>query len=265
MLSALKQHWPEYLIEAACLGLFMISACVFGILFEFPGSRVHQALPHPFLRQVLTGLAMGSTAVALIFSPMGKRSGAHMNPSVTLTFLRLGKVAPWDAFFYVVLQFVGAIVGVLLVFAAAREMLSHPAVNYVATMPGPSGVRAAFFGELLISFLLMAVILPVSNTRRLNRYTGLFAGVLVATYITFEAPISGMSMNPARTFGSAFWAHAWTALWVYFTAPVIGMLLAAELYVRRIGAQRVFCAKLHHHNGQRCIFRCNFSALEPPK
>jgi len=85
---------------------------------------------------------------------------------------------------------------------------------------------------------------------------------LVAVYITFEAPISGMSMNPARTFGSAYWAHAWTALWIYFTAPPLGMLLAAELYLRIRGAHRVFCAKLHHHNSARCIFRCNFSALE---
>ena len=253
------------MFEAACLGLFMVSACAFGILFEYPGSRVHQALPDPFLRRVLIGLAMGGTAVALIFSPMGKRSGAHMNPAITLTFLRLGKAVPWDAFFYGAAQFAGGVAGVLLVSAVTREMLSHPAVNYVATLPGPLGVRAAFLAEVLISFLLMIVILLVSNTRTLNRYTGLFAGLLVAAYITFEAPISGMSMNPARTFGSAFWAHTWTALWIYFTAPVIGMLLAAELYVRLMGSQRVFCAKLHHHNGQRCIFRCNYAALESPK
>ena len=141
-------------------------------------------------------------------------------------------------------------------------MLSHPSVNYVATLPGAAGVRAAFFGEFLISLVLMTVILYASNTRTLSRYTGLFAGVLVAAYITFEAPISGMSMNPARTLGSAFWAHAWTALWIYFTAPPLGMLLAAELYVRLRGAHRVFCAKLHHHNAQRCIFRCDFATLE---
>ena len=211
MWNALKQHWPEYLIEAACLGLFMVSACSFGVLLEYPGSAVHQALPDPFVRRVLMGLAMGGTAVALIFSPWGKRSGAHMNPSTTLTFFRLGKVAPWDAFFYVVSQFLGGIAGVLIVAAVAREMLGHPMVNYVATQPGSAGARTAFFAELIISFLLMAVILHVSNTRSLSRYTGLFAGVLVAAYITFEAPISGMSMNPARTFGSAYWAHAWTA------------------------------------------------------
>jgi aquaporin Z len=265
MINALKEHWPEYLIEATLLGLFMVSACSFGILFEYPGSPVHQALPNPFLRLALTGLAMGATAIALICSPIGKRSGAHMNPSVTLTFFRLGKVAPWDAVFYVVSQFIGGVAGVLLVVAVAREMLGHPAVNYVATQPGARGVLAAFVGEIVISFILLSVVLHVSNSRSLARFTGLFAGALVALYITFEAPISGMSMNPARTFGSAYWAHSWTALWIYFTAPPIGMLLAAELYTRLRGAKQVYCAKFHHTNEQRCIFRCNFPALQAHK
>ncbi len=240
----------------------MVSACSFGMLFEHPVSAVHQALPDPFVRRVLTGLAMGGTAVALIFSPIGKRSGAHMNPAITFTFFRLGKIAWWDAFFYVFAQFLGGIGGVLVVAVVAREMLRHPSVNYVATLPGAAGVSAAFFAEFLISLVLMTVVLYASNTRTLSRYTGLFAGVLVAAYITFEAPLSGMSMNPARTLGSAFWAHAWTALWIYFIAPPLGMLLAAELYVRLRGTHRVFCAKLHHHNAQRCIFHCDFASLE---
>jgi len=77
-------------------------------------------------------------------------------------------------------------------------------------------------------------------------------------YISIEAPVSGMSMNPARTAGSAFSAWNWTAIWIYFTAPPLGMLTAAELYIRSHGAQRVLCAKLHHENQERCIFRCNY-------
>jgi len=84
---------------------------------------------------------------------------------------------------------------------------------------------------------------------------------LVATYITFESPISGMSMNPARTFGSAVVAHTWTALWVYFTAPPLGMLLAAQIYIRLKSSRSVACAKLSHYNNTRCIFRCNFNQL----
>jgi aquaporin Z len=104
----------------------------------------------------------------------------------------------------------------------------------------------------------MLVVLIVSNHPKLNAWTGVFAGVLVAVYIAVEAPLSGMSMNPARSFASALPAHLWTDFWIYFTAPLLGMLLAAECYVRLPGAHHVLCAKLHHHNNTRCIFRCNF-------
>jgi aquaporin Z len=257
MSEALKTHWPEYLMEAAALGLFMVSACTFGVLLEYPGSPVHRAIATPFARHLLAGLAMGLTAIAIIYSPWGQQSGAHMNPSITLTFLRLGKVKRWDAVFYIAAQFVGGAAGVLLAWLVLGGLLSHPAVHYVATLPGMAGVAAAFVAELLISFGLMAVVLVVTNTPRLASKTGLFAGALVATYITLESPISGMSMNPARTFGSALWARDWTALWIYFTAPPLGMLLAAELYARWKGRASVSCAKLHHQNNRRCIF-CGF-------
>src|SRR5262245_4173159 len=105
MNSAWKRHWPEYLMEAGERGRFRISACFFVVLLEHPASPVHQAIPSPMLRRVLMGLAMGSTAVAIIFSPLGKRSGAHFNPAVTFTFWRLKKVGGADAAAYVLFQF----------------------------------------------------------------------------------------------------------------------------------------------------------------
>jgi len=105
----------------------------------------------------------------------------------------------------------------------------------------------------------MTVVLNVSNTPHLARFTGVFAGCLVATYITFEGPFSGMSMNPARTFGSAFVGDLWTGLWIYFTAPVLAMQVAALIYQR--SQRTVYCAKYHHYNRQRCIFNCRFPEL----
>lgn len=256
MAAAVRQHWPEYLMEAAGLGLFMVSACTFGTLLEHPASFVHQAVANPVWRRLLMGLVMALTAIGLIYSPWGKQSGAHLNPAVTLTFWRLGKVAGWDAAFYVTAQFVGGVVGVLLAAAVLGQALAAPPVHYVVTRPGPSGAGIAFVAEAVITFLLMSVILAATNTPRLARYTGLFAGTLVAMYITLEAPLSGMSMNPARTFGSALPARIWTALWIYFTAPPLGMLLAAEVYGRCRGRRHVICAKLHHQNTKRCIFAC---------
>ena len=187
----------------------------------------------------------------VLYSRWGKQSGAHFNPTVTLTFVRLGKVASWDALFYVLAQLIGGIIGVLLASAVLGAALAQPPVHYVVTLPGMGGVGVAFTAEVAITFLLMSVILGATNTPRLARYTGLFAGALVATYITVEAPLSGMNMNPARTFASAAPAQAWMALWVYFSAPLVGMLCAAEIYVRRYGLHQVLCAKLHHQNTRR--------------
>ena len=260
MRDALKRHWPEYLMEAACLGLFMISAFTFGAILEHPASPLHEAIPYSLLRRFLMGIAMGSTAILIIYSPWGKQSRAHINPSTTLTFLRLGKVTKWDAIFYVIAQFGGGVTGALLATAVLSAWVSHPSVNYVVTMPGSAGIAAAFVAEVAITFILMSVILRVSNNTRLHKLTGLCAGALVATYITLEAPISGMSMNPARTLASAVPAHYWTALWLYFTAPVIGMLVAAEVHLRS-RSPRIACAKLHHENPKRCIF-CGKPASE---
>jgi aquaporin Z len=255
---------PEYAIEAALLGIFMISACGFVVLLEHPASVVHRMLSDPGMRRILMGLAMGSTAVALIYSPLGKRSGAHMNPAVTLTFARLGKVAPRDAALYAAAQFAGGIAGVLVASLAFGERLADRATNYAATLPGPPGVVVAFGAEALITFVLMWVILVVSNHPHRAHLTGLCAGLLVALYIAVEAPLSGMSMNPARTLGSAVFAGDWTALWVYFTAPPLGMLAAAELYLRRRGRDAVFCAKLRH--AEPCLF-CDWQGrgAEPQK
>ncbi|MBI4527819.1 MAG: aquaporin [Deltaproteobacteria bacterium] len=261
MRDALKRHWPEYLIEAACLGLFMVSAFTFGTILEHPASPVRQTVPNPLMRRFLMGLAMGSSAIAIIYSRWGKQSGGHINPSTTLTFYRLGKVAPWDTLFYIVFQFIGGLTGALLASVVLSGWVSHPSVHYVVTTPGTAGAGVAFIAETGITFILMTVILNVSNNMRLHKFTGLCAGALVATYITFEAPVSGMSMNPARTFASAVPAHHWTALWVYVTAPVIGMLAAAEVYVRLNGTQSVACAKLHHQNHTRCIF-CGKAAAQ---
>jgi len=256
--EVVREHWPEYLMEAAGLGLFMMSAAVVTSLLEYPHSPLYDLLPDPILRRVLIGIAMGLTAIGIIYSPWGKRSGAHLNPAVTVTFFRLGKVQGLDALFYVLAQFVGGLIGLLLAAMAIGMAIEYPTVNYVVTVPGLNGAGIAFVAEVCISFGLMLIVLIVSNQTKLHAWTGLFAGALVASYIAVEAPLSGMSMNPARSFASALPAHLWTDFWVYLTAPLLGMLLAAECYVRFLGAHRVLCAKLHHHNNTRCIFRCTF-------
>jgi aquaporin Z len=125
---------------------------------------------------------MGLTAIVLIHSPWGKRSGAHMNPAVTLTFLRLGKTGGWDALFYIVAQVVGGTLGVILVAALFGRAFTSAPVNYATTMPGQGGPTVAFIAEGVISAVLMFVILSLSATERFARFTGFAAGILVALY-----------------------------------------------------------------------------------
>jgi aquaporin Z len=182
-----------------------------------------------------------------------------MNPALTFTYWRLGKIEGRDALFYFAAQFAGGLAGVAACALAIGEWARAPEVRYAATIPGPGYTAAVAFGaELLISFVLMSVVLLASNHRRWASWTGCCCGALVALFISVESPISGMSMNPARTIGSAVPAHVYTALWVYLVAPLAGMLGAAECYVRARGAEAVLCCKLHHAPGVECIFRCNF-------
>lgn len=250
MSDALRAHWPEYLMEAAGLAAFMISACGFAVLLFHPASRLHAALGSDLARRTVMGLAMGATAVVLVYSPWGRRSGGHLNPSVTLAFLRLGKISGADAAGYVGAQLAGGIAGVALSWALLGDRLGHPSTRFVATLPGPAGPLVAFAAELTISFVLMLVVLRVSSSRHM-RLTGLCAGLLVALYITVEAPLSGMSMNPARSLGSAAFAGTLSSLWIYFVAPPLGMQLAALLAP---AAARRGCAKLDHPADRPCIF-----------
>ena len=257
---ALRVHWREYLIEAAGLGAFMLSALGFTLLLEHPASALRAGLPDPLVRRALMGCAMGLTLIALVYNPLGQRSGAHFNPVFTFTFWRLGKVDSADALFYALAQFAGGALGVAALAAGFDAVLADAHVQYAVTAPGAAGVAAAFAGEVAIAFSQMLLVLCVSNTRRLNAYTGVFAAFGVAAYITLEAPLSGMSMNPARTLASAIGAGRYASLWLYFAAPLTGMLVAAELYDRVTHARRLHCAKLHHANPQPCIFRCEWDA-----
>ena len=252
MFNALQRHWPEYLIEAWALGTFMLSAAVFTTLIDRPGSPLYAAIGDADLRRMLIGIAMGLTAIGLIYSPWGQRSGAHMNPAVTLTFLRLGRIRAADACGYIAAQLAGGVLGVLFASALLGAAFTEPPVNHVVTVPGPRGAGVAFVAELAISAVMMLVILTASASPRFARYTGVFAGVLVAAWITLEGPLSGMSMNPARTAASAVPARLWDSFWVYLTAPVVGMQLGALAH-RWIRPRSGGCAKLQHGRGQRCI------------
>ena len=253
-----KHHWAEYLTEACGLAGFIVGAGLLTTLLEHPHSPVHRAMSDlpTLLRRVPLGLCMGAYIAGISYSPWGQRSGSHINPSVTWTFFSLGKIKLRDALFYTLAQFAGAIFAAQLMKAMLGEWYAHPSVNYTATVPGREviGTELAFVAEALISFGLMFVMLIAINSERLEKLAGLFVGLLVGVYLVVESPFSGMSMNPARTFGSALTAGQWSDWWVYFTAPPLAMLLAGKVYRRLRRGQMEGCAKLYHSQDKPCIF-----------
>ncbi|MEL6500655.1 MAG: aquaporin [Cyanobacteria bacterium J06623_1] len=247
------EHWREYLIEAWGLGIFMIMAGVFATLLYSPKSIVSQMISNDLLQRLLMGIATGVTAIIIIYSPWGKRSGAHINPAVTITFWRLQKISSLDAIAYIVAQFIGGVSGVFLVRLVLGSPFTSPPISYAVTIPGHLGLFPALVVEFLLSFFLMFMVLITSNHYRLSRYTGVFAGTLVATFVAFEAPMWGTSINPARTFATALAAQIWDGFWIYYFAPPLAMLTAAELYLHYPKKPKVICCKLCPNHEQDCI------------
>ena len=241
-------------MEFTEMGLCLFFTCIFATLLQHPSSPLRHLLANNLVRRACFGISVGVTTAAIVLTPWGKQSGGHLNPAMTFTFYRLGKVEFWDAIFYGVAQFSGATVGVAIATSLLLGAPGNPMIRYAATLPGVYGAGVAFIAEVAISFGLMLIVLLTSNHTTLSRYTPYFVGTLYAVFITLEAPFSGMSMNPARTFGSALRGRYWHALWVYFLAPTLGMLIAAEFFLLIRGGIGPSCAKLHHANDKRCIF-----------
>src|SRR5262249_39371451 len=145
---------------------------VLATILELPTSPVRLAIASALWRRVLLGTGMGLTAVSIIYSRWGKRSGAHLNPAMTLSFFLLGKVAGWDAFFYVVAQVVGGLLGVIATAWALGTWFSDPPIHYIVTVPGARGVAVAFVAEFSMAFVLMTMVLITTNERVLAPFTG---------------------------------------------------------------------------------------------
>jgi len=253
LLGAWREHWPEYLIEGWALGTFMLSAGIVVVILESRQLPFREMIPSPLVRRMLVGIAMGLTALTLIYSRWGRRSGAHMNPAVTLAYLRLRLVHPIDGLFYMLSQAIGGTLGVLAGFLLTAGILAAPEPRWVVTVPGTSGPFIAMGLEFLMAMSLMLVVLQFSGAPRLRRFTGCAAALLIAIFITVEAPYSGMSINPARTLASALPSQIWTGFWIYLLAPPLGMIAAAEVHRWLSGGQLRHCAKLCHDDRTRCI------------
>ena len=233
--QALRRHWCHYLAEAAGIMAFLTVSSVANVVFHHPDSALARALsPQPWVQRMGVGLALGLLIAAMARSRWGKRSGAHFNPAVTLGFWQLGYISTADALWYGLAQFAGAVLAGLAMFELLLPWFSHPDIHYNTTTPIDTahGWALALGAEILISAALMLVLLWALHSRRLKPWAGALAGLALALFVVVEAPLSGMSLNPARTLGTAVAAGIGTHLWLYFLAPFGAMWGTAALYQR---------------------------------
>ena len=229
--ASFKKNWIHYVQEATGLAIFMISACFFSALFWGDGKTFHFSFPNETIRNISNGILMAITALLIFYSPFTAPSGSHINPAVTITFLRLNKMCKYDALFYIIFQFIGGTLAVYIMAAFLGNALKDAPVNYAVTVPGKFGVAAAAVTEYVIAIIMMTMVLFTSNHRLLKKYTRIIAGCFVCLNVIFAGPFSGFGMNPARSFASAFPAHIYTAFWIYILIPFAGMLSAAEIFL----------------------------------
>lgn len=159
MKASFHKNWIHYLQEAAGLAIFMISACFFSALFWGKDASFHFEIHNEMHRNLITGILMGVTALFIFYSPFTAPSGSHINPAVTITFLRLGKMDKWDAFFYILFQFIGGTLAVYLLGALLGNALTSSPVNYAVTIPGKNGVASAAITEFIIAVIMITMVL----------------------------------------------------------------------------------------------------------
>ena len=229
--AAWRKNHLHYFQEALGLGIFMVSACFFSAMLFSENSPWYQLIQNNSIRNVWMGLAMGSTALFIFYSPFTSPSGSQINPAVTITFLRLDKMCRYDALFFILFQLTGGTLAVYIMQLLMGNILTGAPVNSVATVPGKYGTSAALITEFTIAFITMTMVLVTSNNERLKKYTRIFAACLVCIWVIVAGPISGFGMNPSRSFASALPSGIWTAFWIYLFIPFAGMLAAAEFYL----------------------------------
>jgi aquaporin Z len=229
--ASFKKNWIHYLQEALGLAIFMVSACFFSALLWGNDVSFHFNISNDSTRNIMMGVLMGLTALLIFYSPFTAPSGSHINPAVTISFLRLNKMCRYDAMFYIIFQFIGGTLAVYVMAALLGNVLITPPVNYAVTIPGKFGITAAAFTEYIIAVIMMTMVLFTSQHPIFKKYTKIIGGCFVCLNVIFAGPISGFGMNPARSFASSFPAHIYTAFWIYLFIPFAGMLSAAEIFL----------------------------------
>lgn len=250
------RHWREWVAE------LIGTALLFGV-----GFAVVAVLVSPFspvadhvvgIRFLLVGLNFGLLSALIAVSPLGRRSGAHLNPAVTTAFWLRGDVHRHDLAGYLAAQFVGALIGTAAFGALLGSWASS--IGHARTSAAPVGSAAGVAIEAGLTFgLLIAVFLSL-GAMRLARRTPIVVAAVLTVLIWVGSPPTGASLNPARSLAPALIEHNLTGLWIYFAGPLLGAAAAVATLALVQPARAPLTAKLFHDPRRRSTMRCRLPA-----
>jgi len=258
---SLPEEWPLWCSELVGTALLVLVGCSFVILDFGAGSPVVALLPGAGPRRALTGFLFGSVGALIAISPVGKVSGAHINPVVTLAFWLLRRMKTRVAVGYVIAQVAGGILGAaaLLVFGTLGA-----SAGYATTGPGPAGAWFAVLGEVGATFCLIAGLLHFLGHPRLRAFTPALFPFLYAVLVWVEAPLSGTSTNPARSLGPGLVTCTMKGWWIYWLGPLLGTFLGvATMHAPWARSLEVRVAKVFHFEHDRFgLFRAGHALTD---
>jgi aquaporin Z len=239
--------WRLFWSELIGTALLLFGGLSVVILMFGSGSPMGQIIPNEVLRRIITGFLFGSTGAAIALSAVGKESGAHINPAVTMSFWLFRKIDARIAITYVVAQLIGAVIGTLPLLLWGNMGSS---IAFGATMPGEGySTLTVLTGEVVTTFTMVSLLIVFIGFRQIRAYTPAIFPILYAIMVPLETVISGTSTNPARSFGPALISGQWHGWWIYWVGPLIGAFLAS--LACSFLAKRITVAKLYYFDSDR--------------
>jgi aquaporin Z len=239
--------WGPFAFELMGTALLVLVGLSLVILMFGAGSPMPRLIPGEGTRSLITGFLFGTTGASIALSPVGRVSGAHINPVVTLAFRLMGKLDLRTTLGYVAAQLIGAVVGSLPLLLWGEMGRS---VAFGATVPGAGfTLSTVFLGEVITTFAMVALLAVFLGFRRIRPFTPAIFPPLYAIMVWAESPVSGTSTNPARSLGPAVISGQWQGWWLYWAGPMVGMLLA--VLACSFLAKRIEVAKLYHFDSDR--------------
>jgi len=240
--AAAGTRWPVFLSELIGTALLLLVGLSLVIFMFGTGTPMARLLPSEDLRRLITGFLFGTTGALIALSPVGMRSGAHINPVVTLGFRLMGKLDLKTTLVYIVAQLIGAVAGSvpLLLWGMIGD-----SVDFGATLPG-SGypLSTVFLGEVITTFAMVTLLCVFLGFLKIRPFTPAIFPPLYAIMVWAESPVSGTSTNPARSLGPAVISGQWDGWWIYWIGPMAGMLLA--VLACSFLAKRIEVAKIYY-------------------